>query len=328
MRRGRPTKLQQAARVALTDFLGINQNETLLIVADDEKQDIGYTFYEMSKDFCADSFYLEMRSSDFHGEEPPEAVSDALKSVDAAVVITAKSITHTKAKYGAAKMGVRVATMPGITEETIKRCLIADVQRIVDLTRAVGAKLQGVTEIRMETEKGTKLTMPVKRRRIIESTGVIKYIGESGNMPSGEVYLAPWEDQTNGTVVFDGSVAGMGVLKSDIAVEIKNGYAKKFKGGLIANKFEDMLKSVNNDRAFALAEFGIGTNYKAKIMGNILEDEKVLGTAHIGFGNNLAMGGKIKVPSHIDCLVKKPDIYFDDELVMENGKLLIEPKKK
>lgn len=44
-----------------------------------------------------------------------------------------------------------------------------------------------------------------------------------------------------------------------------------------------------------MAEFGIGTNYKAKLVGLILEDEKVFGTIHIAFGNNLSMGGRISV---------------------------------
>ena len=84
-----------------------------------------------------------------------------------------------------------------------------------------------------------------------------------------------------------------------------------------------MLKDVHNEKAFAVAEFGIGTNPKAIITGDILEDEKVLGTIHIAFGNNLSMGGKLKVSSHVDGVVTKPDVYFDKEQIMKKGKLLI-----
>ncbi|NCU33432.1 MAG: aminopeptidase, partial [Candidatus Moranbacteria bacterium] len=62
--------------------------------------------------------------------------------------------------------------------------------------------------------------------------------------------------------------------------------------------------------------------YKAILTGQILEDEKVFGTIHVAFGNNLTMGGTIAVNSHLDGLVKQPDVYFDDILVMEKGKLL------
>jgi len=72
-----------------------------------------------------------------------------------------------------------------------------------------------------------------------------------------------------------------------------------------------------------LAEFGIGTNDQAKITGNVLEDEKVLGTCHIAFGNNISFGGKVYVPLHIDCVIDKPTIFFDGKKVMGEGTFLL-----
>jgi leucyl aminopeptidase (aminopeptidase T) len=163
----------------------------------------------------------------------------------------------------------------------------------------------------------------VRNRRPIASTGVLRKIGESGNLPSGEVYIAPWEGKSNGIVVFDGSIAGIGLLENPVSVEIKDGYIESITGKTEAKIFEEMLEKVGRD-AFALAEFGIGTNYKAKLCGDILEDEKVLGTIHVAFGNNISMGGKISVQSHVDGLVKKPTVYFDDFKILDNGKLTIE----
>ena len=56
-----------------------------------------------------------------------------------------------------------------------------------------------------------------------------------------------------------------------------------------------------------MAEFGIGTNDKAILTGIILEDEKVMGTIHIAFGDNKSMGGSVRVASHLDGLIKQPD---------------------
>jgi leucyl aminopeptidase (aminopeptidase T) len=156
---------------------------------------------------------------------------------------------------------------------------------------------------------------------IIPSKGVLKNKGESGNLPSGEVFLAPWEDQTNGKVVIDGSMAGIGIVETPIVVDIINGYAETITGGKEAKMLVEMLDKVGRD-ARAVAEFGIGTNYKAILTGQILEDEKVFGTIHIAFGNNITMGGRIAVSSHLDGLVKEPDVYFDDVLIMKKGKML------
>jgi leucyl aminopeptidase (aminopeptidase T) len=164
--------------------------------------------------------------------------------------------------------------------------------------------------------------MNIDGRKIIPSTGVLKNKGESGNLPSGEVYLAPVEGSTNGVIVFDGSVAGIGILKNPIKIFIKDGFAEKFSGKSEAKQLQKMLDKAGKFGR-AVAEFGIGTNYKAKITGHILEDEKVLGTVHIAFGNNLSMGGTIDVPIHIDGLIKKPTVLIDDVVIMDSGVLLI-----
>jgi leucyl aminopeptidase (aminopeptidase T) len=264
-----------------------------------------------------------MKSREINGEEPPESIAEMMKSVDVVICPTTKSITHTNARRNAAKLGVRVATMPGITLDTMVRCLSADADKIIELSNKIVERMKNVEIVRVVTEIGTDLVMPMKGRNVISSTGVLRSIGESGNLPSGEVYLAPLENKSNGKVVFDGSVAGIGLLSDPIVVTIKDGYAVNIDGKNDARRLSEMLLKVNNKDAYAVAEFGIGTNYKAQLCGDILEDEKVLGTIHVAFGNNISMGGNIAVNSHIDGLVKKPDVYFDDALVMSKGKLLI-----
>ena len=62
--------------------------------------------------------------------------------------------------------------------------------------------------------------------------------------------------------------------------------------------------------------------HRATLTGVILEDEKVMGTIHIAFGDNKSMGGGVRVASHLDGLVKSPSVWFDDDLVMDGGRLL------
>jgi len=67
---------------------------------------------------------------------------------------------------------------------------------------------------------------------------------------------------------------------------------------------------------------GVGTNPKAKITGNVLEDEKVFGTAHIALGNNTAFEGKVDVPVHVDGVFTKPTIFLDKKKIIEKGVFL------
>jgi len=68
----------------------------------------------------------------------------------------------------------------------------------------------------------------------------------------------------------------------------------------------------------------VGTNDAAQIIGNILEDEKVMGTIHIAFGNNVSMGGTVNVPIHLDGIIQSPTVELDGRLLMDNGRLLLD----
>lgn len=314
-------ELQESSVIALRDCMGLQPGETLLIVTDEVKREIGQSLHEAGKDLCRESLLIEMKAREVNGEEPPPLIAELMKKVDVVVCPTSKSLTHTDARREAVKLGVRVGTMPGINPDTMKRCLSADYDKVIGLTHYIAKKLEGVSTIRVVTQKGTDLTMPVKDRKIIPSTGVLRNKGESGNLPSGEVYLAPWEGGSNGRVVIDGSMAGLGLLEEDLVIDIRHGYAEEIQGGAQARKLIEILDKAGRD-ARAVAEFGIGTNYKAILTGMILEDEKVFGTIHVAFGNNLTMGGNISVNLHLDGLVREPDVYFDDELIMQKGKMV------
>jgi aminopeptidase len=314
-------ELMQASLIGLRDAMGLKPQETLLIITDEIKREIGLALHEAGKSLCRESMLIEIRSREINGQEPPEAVASMMKLVDVVVCPTAKSLTHTDARREAVKLGVRVGTMPGITVDIMSRCLNADFDKIVGMTHFIADQLKGVKLIRVVTKAGTDISMPVEGRMIIPSTGVLREKGQSGNIPSGEVFLAPIEGQSNGTVVIDGSMASIGMIKTPITVKVVDGYAEEITGGEEAERLITILDKSGRD-ARAVAEFGMGTNYKAKLTGQILEDEKVFGTIHIAFGNNLTMGGTIAVNSHLDGLVKEPDVYFDEKLIMKKGKLL------
>jgi leucyl aminopeptidase (aminopeptidase T) len=72
-----------------------------------------------------------------------------------------------------------------------------------------------------------------------------------------------------------------------------------------------------------VAELGIGTNSKATLTGNILEDEKIAGSAHVAFGASAAIGGNVQVPVHLDVVSLRPEVTIDDTPVTLEGRLLV-----
>lgn len=170
----------------------------------------------------------------------------------------------------------------------------------------------------MRIEKGGyTLTFPVEGRNGVPSTGLYLNPGESGNLPSGEAYIAPLEGTAEGQILIDGSIAGIGKLSEPLLLTIEQGRIVKAEG----EAGPQLLGMLGDKDGRLLCEFGVGTNDKARITGVILEDEKVYGTIHVAFGSNNTFGGTIMAGVHIDGLVKEPTVYLDGKLIMEKGKL-------
>jgi aminopeptidase len=55
----------------------------------------------------------------------------------------------------------------------------------------------------------------------------------------------------------------------------------------------------------------------------VLEDEKILGTAHVAFGASAAIGGTVQVPVHLDCVITRPTVEIDGEPIVRDGELLV-----
>lgn len=313
------TKLDSAAEIAIKTCMGVKKNETILVITDEIKREIGYCLYNNAVRLGYNALLVEMKSGKINGEEPSAQVAELMQKFDVVFCPTAKSLTHTNARRAASAMGVRIATFPGITKEVMIRGMNADYKKISKLSVKLKAILETGSEIRVTSPSGTDISFSIKGRTSYASKGLFHAKGESGNLPTGETFLAPVEGTSNGIFVVDGSMAGLGLVKNtDISITVKDGYADKITGGPLASKLKKQLDAVGKD-ARNIAEFGIGTNDSARLSGILLEDEKVMGTIHIALGNNLSMGGSVDVPIHLDGVIKKPTVYMDGKVLMQKG---------
>lgn len=317
------TKLDQASIIAIKTCMAVKKNERILVITDEVTNEIGYSLYKNAIDLGYQALYVQMKAGKINGEEPPKEVADLMMKYDVVFCPTAKSLTHTDARRIASANGARIATFPGITKDIMIRGMNADYKKISKLSVKLKEILEKGKEIRVTTKLGTDITMPIAGRPAFASKGLFHAKGESGNLPTGETFLAPVEGASNGVFIVDGSFAGLGLIKNtNIKVEVKDGMAVKITGGKEAETLNKMLNKVGK-LARNIAEFGIGTNDSAKLSGILLEDEKVMGTIHIALGNNKSMGGTIGVPIHLDGVVKKPTVYLDGKLLMKDGNLLV-----
>lgn len=314
--------MQESARIVVEDCLGVTESEEVLIIIDEKTRRIGTYLFDAVKSLGAEVVLLEIIERESHGSEPPRLVAEAMKSADVVIAPTSKSLTHTKARLEATRKGVRIASMPTITEDIMRRTMSADYTKIRERSQKLADLLSHGKEARLTTPAGTDLVFLIEGREAHADTGDIRAKGAMSNLPAGEAYIAPIEGRTSGMAVIDGSMAGIGVIKTPIKIEIKGGYATEISGGDEAKALSDLLHN-KGEEAKNIAELGIGTNEKAIPSGSVLEDEKVMGTVHVAIGDNSTFGGSVKVPLHLDGIMQKPTLTIDGQTVIRDGEHLV-----
>ena len=117
--------LLRPARIALGQCMRIKKGERVLVVTNPEKMKIAQALYDTARAMGADVSMLLYPAGKVNGEEPPAAIADAMKVSKVVVAPTVVSISHTKARRDACKAGARIATLPGILEQSFIRAMSA-----------------------------------------------------------------------------------------------------------------------------------------------------------------------------------------------------------
>jgi leucyl aminopeptidase (aminopeptidase T) len=197
----------------------------------------------------------------------------------------------------------------------------ADMEGLRRKGHAIAAALTAGSEARVTCPNGGELRLGLEGRTAIADAGELSAPGAFGNLPCGEGFIAPVEGTGEGRLVIDGSIAAVGVPDQPVTLTVERGRLSEATGKAGARLME--LLAAHGPEGMSIAELGIGSNEKAILTGNVLEDEKILGTAHVAFGASAAIGGTVQVPVHLDCVVTKPDVTIDGEPLVRSGELLV-----
>ncbi len=329
-----------AAANAIETVLEARPGESLLIVCDDVRRDVGAVFAAGALELGLWTRMLVLETNEdvyrteippvlfeiINSHTPPDIFINLLRGPAQETPFRVKII-----KLETRKGRSRLGHCPGITMDMLTEGALAmtrdehiEMQRHA---RALLAILQDAERVHVTAPNGSDFTLSVKGRTWFSDTYVDWKTMKWMNLPTGEVLVGPVETSMNGILVCDIAAGGIGPVKHPIRLEVRDGRVQS-----VTSDDAESLEIVRqvqatDEMARYVGEFAIGLNPKARVVHEFLESEKVQ-TVHVAFGNNTDYPGVVANNSatHQDFLINSPTVmvtYTDgrERVIMRNGAL-------
>lgn len=314
------SELDDVSRRIVEDLAELTPDEEVLVVAEEGNTAVARAVADAARDAGATTSLVVTSQLDAHGNEPPAGVAAAMRAVDVCFTATTHAITHTESRIAASDAGTRVVVLRGVTEDLmVEGGMNTDYDRLRERTEAVRDALDAATEVRVTAPAGTDVTFGVEGRPAFVIDGFFHDYGFSA-LPPGESPVAPAAGTAEGTVVVDYSMDNLGRLDEPVELTFEDGFVTAVEGGEDAARLERLLAE-SDDNAGNMAEFAFGTNPDARLVGNLAEDKKKLGTVHFAVGDNTSLDGDLGSEIHLDGVVLDPTVELDGRTVLAAGEL-------
>jgi len=327
-------ELIPGARNAVHVCLRLKPKERITIIADSATRDIAAALQSEVERVGSEYslFVLE-----HHSRRPlpymPEIILDDLArsqvSIFAAQTQQRELGARTEMTAVVNHHHIRHAHMVNINRQIMLEGMRADFLKVDELSQRLVERARKSERIVCKTPHGTEFEAELSPKlKWLKTSGIITR-DKWGNLPGGEIFTAPMN--TNGTFVVDGVVGDYlceryGDLESTpLTIEVENNRIRSLRSENKDLRDEFRAYTSVDENSHRVGEFAIGTNIACThVIGHILQDEKIPGV-HIAFGHPYAehTGANWISKTHIDCVGRDFDVWFDGEQVMKDGKFLV-----
>ena len=310
--------LETASRTVVERCLAVQPGENVLVVCDPTRVRIAQALQDAAIAAGGDAVLTILPPRPERGTEPPPPVAAAFAACDVYLAPCLPSLSHTKARNAATANGARGATLPGVEEDMFARLMSASFDEMAERSKRVADLLSNADEARFTCANGSDFTLDLTGRNGIADDGTLTAPAAFGNLPCGEGFISP--SGGSGTLVAT-TVGHLGRATDRVTLTVEDGVAVEATGDLGIKLLAHLDRYGADGRH--LAELGVGTNERAQLTGNLLEDEKILGTVHVAFGASAAIGGTVNVPVHEDCVVVEPTLTVGQTTVVDAGRFVL-----
>lgn len=319
----RQMEQSEISRKIVEDVNEVSATDDVIILTDTGMLDVAESLTTACRSAGAMTVMEIMPRTQQHGNEAPPTVIAAMEEADFVFTVTTHSITHTDGFRAAADKGTKLPVLRGVTEDMfLKGGINTDYEWLQETTLALREVLEEAGTATATSRAGTDVTVGLEGRPAFSLDGYChEYNANIGSYPPGESPTSP-TTETNGTIVIEYSMDGVGSLDEPITLVVEDGVVTDVEGGQSAAALREIMDGVED--AGNMAEFAIGTNPDARLVGNLAEDKKRLGTIHFAIGDDRTLGGTTQCDIHLDGLIRYPTVELDGRLILDDGDLLVD----
>jgi hypothetical protein len=308
-------------RLLLQTCMGITSSETLFIMHTPRRKSEALRFVEAGRNLGLKVTSEAVSETLQKSDKLPGPVMTGFSSASVILLLVSgfqnQIFGHHPVKDQAVERGARIGfvTIP-IGEFDPKKT-----ERIAHVSRSMGQLLTEAKEAYLTSSLGTDIWMDLTGRKAVSFTNFLREPGAWGALPDyAETAIPPIEGSTQGTLIVDGTIIGVGLLTSPIQLDIQNGKIIRFDTTREAFAFKSLLEKGEGE-IFSVAELGLGVNEFVTQFDGSFEDKKILGSGHFGIGGNLDLGGRLASTVHLDVILRKVSLQLDGKWLLRDGKL-------
>ncbi|MEJ7695092.1 MAG: hypothetical protein WKF78_00120 [Candidatus Limnocylindrales bacterium] len=319
---GTAEKMRQHAELIVDTCFSVEKGDVVTIITDDKHAHMAAIVADVAAERGASPVIMNNESQVSRAladtsfpMAPPKNLHNAMLAADEIIIMTnlewANRFAHVSAVKESCANNVKIASVePGMGKWDLG---LEDILASTDRAVAAIDKLRGVRQCRVWSPNGTDVTVSIEDRPALQVTPIRQRGWMMGPLPLwAEVAFAAQETKTNGTIVIDGNMLGIGVdvVSSPIYWTVKDGKCVGIEGGEDAKRLAKVIEGVPN--VDVVAEFAFGTSDKSPL-GSPSEKGRI-GNVHFALGDNKNAypGGQNSSPLHLDGVIRNATLEILD----------------
>ena len=190
-------------------------------------------------------------------------------------------------------------------------------------------RLSGAKSLRFTNAAGTDVTYNLGGRSILTEYGYTCSPGRWDHWPGGFLATVAADKGVNGRVVMDSDDIIYPLKRfvtAPVEFVIRDGAVIEINGGPDADLLKHFIDEYQDPRAYAISHIGWGLNAACKwdvdLPGIGMDGRACYGNVLFSMGPDTEFGGNNDTPCHLDLPMQNCTLMLDDELIVDEGKVV------